>query len=149
MHKLSLYLSPSQYEKLQILLHSKDEEKIEEFINEAVYDGIAKAWIALKAEALSDALEAGDDETVRFSLDGHDYEIWSDGEQAVITEDNKDAIVQLVGGHLHFVLENGKSIRCKDETHERLMAALDAAAMKLKNYTEDELNNCFLKGGSL
>jgi len=141
MHKLSLYLSPSQYEKLQILLETENEEEIEEFINNSVYDAIDHAWLKHKGDALGEIIASGniDDETIRLTIDGHDYEIWSDGEQAVITEDDKDAIVQLVGGHLHFFLENGKLIRCQDDTHERLSNALDIANIKLKNYTEKEI----------
>lgn len=129
MHKLNIYLNPDQYEKLQILTGETDEEKLEEFLNNAVYDGIASAWLEHKGSTIKEYLEsdAFEDETALLSLGGRDYEIWSDGEQAVISEDDETITVQLIGGHLHIVLLNGTRIRCEDETHERLSKALETA----------------------
>lgn len=141
MHKLSLYLSPSQYEKLQILLDTEDEEKIEEFLNNTVYDAIADAWLKHKAESIGNMIASGniDDETIRLITDGHEYEIWSNGEQAVITEDDIISTVQLISGHLHFVLETGNLIRCQDDTHERLMRALEEANVTLRDFNPEEV----------
>lgn len=140
MHKLSLYLSPSQYEKLQALLGTENEEEIEEFINNSVYEAIDHVWLKHKAESLGEMIASGniDDETIRLVADGHEYEIWSNGDQAVITEDDIISTVQLVFGHLHFVLETGNLIRCQDDTHERLTKALEEANATLRDFNTEE-----------
>lgn len=141
MHKLSLYINDDRLEKIKHLTGETNLENIEEFINNAVYDGIEFAWLQKRGEDIKKMLEAGDDETKFVTIDGIKYEIWSDGDMAVITEDDKDAIVQLVAGHLHFVLENGNLIRCQDETHERLMKALETAKVALNDYKTEDLED--------
>lgn len=141
MQRLSIYLSPSQYEKLQALLGTENEEEVEEFINNSVYEAIDHAWLKHKAESLGEMIASGniDDETTRLVADGHEYEIWSNGEHAVITEDDIISTVQLVSGHLHFVLETGNLIRCQDDTHERLTKALEEANVTLRDFNTEEI----------
>ena len=142
MHKLNLFLNDAQYEKLQLITESSTSEELEESVNEMVYHAIDTAWLRYKGKAIEDMLETGnyDTETARFDLDGHDCEVWCDGEQAVITEDDKTCTVQLIDGKLHYVLTSGTRVKCEEDTAERLTAILEKAGAKLKDYTEEELN---------
>ena len=115
MRKLSLYINEDQFQKLQILLGEQEQEKIEEFLNETIYDVIISKWIELKGDLIAKLMEEGDfeEETIRFTLNGIDYDIFDGGDSAVISENDGDSfMIKLVDGHLYFFYENGNLVAC-------------------------------------
>lgn len=136
MKKLNIYLNPDQYEKLQILTGETDEEKLEELLNAAVTDGIESAW--LKHEVRFE------DNAVTFTRGGHNFRLYSDGEQAVITKDDETVTVQLIGGRLHTVLADGERVPCGEDLHAAFLTTLSEAGIELKDFTEEELNESII-----
>lgn len=143
MHKLSLYLNDNQYEKLKILQGNSCYASPEECANEFFYSALFARWCKYKADALDEMLKTGniEEETKRITLNDTEYEIWCDGEFAVITADDKDTCsYQLIDGDLHYVLLNGTRIHCSQENAKEIEKVLEKAGYKLKDFAAAELD---------
>lgn len=142
MHKLSLYLNDSQYEKLEVLQEDSPFASPEEFANEVFYTALLARWCKYKADGIQELLDSGnyEEETERFVLDGTEYEVWCDGEFAVISAGDRDVCsYQLIEGKLHYVLVNGTRVRCSEDHQREIERALEHAGYTLKDFTNDEL----------
>ena len=82
-------------------------------------------------------------EPIRVTDGGAEYEVWSDGEQAVITTVNtgeeNPVTLQLIEGKLHYVLIDGNRLPCSDDAEAVFNPILEKADVKLKSFTIDEL----------
>ena len=138
MHKLNLYLDDDRLEKLKILIGETEDEKVEEYINETTYDAITEAWLRHKSESIQKMLESGDydDETVCVTLGDKEYEVWSDGEMAVISVKDEDHILQKEGGRMHFIFESGIKVECSEETQREFESVLSLAGASLREEGE-------------
>ena len=142
MRKLGIYLNDNQFQKLQILLGEEEEEKIEKFLNETIYEVINCKWIEHKENQIASLMEQGlEEETVRFILNDIEYDIFSGDGDAVISEDDGDSVVvKLVEDRLYFYYENGNLIACSNDTEERFKKALRHAGIELKNHSVEEID---------
>jgi len=142
MHKLSIYLNDSQYEKLQILQEKSPFDSPEEYANEAFYSALLARWSRYKADGIEKMLEdkSFEEETKRITLNDTEYEVWCDGEFAVITAGDMDVCsYQLIEGKLHYALVNGTRVRCSEDHQREIERALEHAGYTLKDFTNDEL----------
>lgn len=141
MHKLSVYLNNNQLKKLKILLDEEDLGVIEEFLNETIYNVIAEKWIEHKSASMQRLLEFENfqEEIVHVNIDGNEFEVWSDGNQAIITVAGVTSTIQKINGNLHFALDSNVYVPCSDAASTAFTKALDEAGVELKNHSESDI----------
>lgn len=139
MHKLSLYLNDNQYEKLEVLQEHSPFDTPEEYANEVFYDALLAKWLRYKSDSLKHLLETGDydEEIKRVTLDGTEYEVWCDGEGAVISARDFTFSLQRIEGKLYYVLENGHRICCPPGTAKDLERVFELTGYTLRDFTKE------------
>lgn len=141
MHKLSLYLNDSQYEKLQILQEKSPFDSPEEYANEAFYSALLARWSRYKAAGIEKMLEdkSFEEETKRITLNGTEYEVWCDGEGAVISARDFTFSLQRIEGKLNYILENGHRLCCPPGTAKDLERVLEMTGYTLRDFSTEEI----------
>lgn len=147
MYKLSLYLNDNQYEKLEVLQEHSRYDSPEEYVNELLYDALFSHWCKYKADGLKKLIDSGnyEEESIRIVVNETEYEIWSDGSNAVISCDDSEAFnIQMIEGKYHFVLENGTRIECSSEMSSLLSKVLSMTGIELQDLSKADIVEGFI-----